>query len=179
MAGGSLLLGAILILRASWLQRGRLPALRLLGWMTAASSLALFIRSLGVEVGITYALLAAALLAYAVIAAGAELRSARAPREPALEPEERPVNWPRIVAKSLLAIVLAGIASIGLGLVFALFMPMPVADRIVVGGLLVPIFWGAGMAWTLCDAKLGRATLLLVVISLASYALAFYPKVLG
>jgi hypothetical protein len=49
-------------------------------------------------------------------------------------------------------------------------------DRIVIGGLLVPMLWGAGMAWTLSDAKLVRATLLLAVISAAAYAAAFLPK---
>jgi hypothetical protein len=49
-------------------------------------------------------------------------------------------------------------------------------DRIVVGGLLVPILWGAGMAWTLSDAKLLRATLVLGSVSVIGYGIAFLPK---
>jgi hypothetical protein len=57
-------------------------------------------------------------------------------------------------------------------------MPMATHDRMVVGGLLVPILWGAGMAWTLSDAKLVRATLVLGSISVLGYGIAFLPKVL-
>ena len=39
---------------------------------------------------------------------------------------------------------------------------MATHDRIVIGGILVPVLWGGGMAWTLSDAKLLRATLLLL-----------------
>ena len=98
------------------------------------------------------------------------------PRDVALEPEERPTNWRRGAAKALLAIVLSGVASIGIGVAFALYMPMATHDRIVIGGILVPVLWGGGMAWTLSDAKLLRATLLLLAISAACYAMAFLPK---
>ena len=111
---------------------------------------------------------------------GVELRPARARsnRDLALEPEDRPTNWPRAIAKSLLAIVLAGVAAIGIGVAFAIAMPLAAPDRIVIGGLLVPMLWGAGMAWTLSDAKLLRATILLGAISALAYGIAFLPKVL-
>ena len=56
-----------------------------------------------------------------------ELRSAPAACRArlALEPEDRPTNWRRGIAKSLLAIVLAGVAAIGIGVAFAVAMPMP------------------------------------------------------
>ena len=57
-------------------------------------------------------------------------------------------------------------------------MPIGAHDRIVVGGLLVPILWGAGMAWTLSDAKLLRATLVLGSVSAVGYGIAFLPKAL-
>ena len=94
----------------------------------------------------------------------------RMPREAALEPEDHPTDWAHSTAKALLAIVLSGAASIGLGLTFALYMPMAVHDRIVIGGVLVPVLWGAGMAWTLSDAKLVRAAaVLLLVITAVCY----------
>jgi hypothetical protein len=96
-----------------------------------------------------------------------------------LEPEERATNWRRGIAKSLLAIVLAGIASIGVGVAIAVAMPLAVYDRIMLGGILVPVLWGGGMAWTLSDAKLLRATIVLVAVSLVSYAIAFLPKVVA
>ncbi len=94
----------------------------------------------------------------------------------AAEPEERPTNWRRAIAKALLAIVLAGVAAFGVGEAFAVAMPIAAPDRIVIGGLLVPVLWGAGMAWTLADAKLLRATIALSIIAAASYTVAFLPK---
>ena len=73
---------------------------------------------------------------------------------------------------------MAGVAAIGVGVAFAVAMPMGPHDRIVIGALLVPILWGGGMAWTLADAKLMRATVILLAISALSYAIAFLPKVL-
>ena len=49
----------------------------------------------------------------------------------------------------------------------------------MLGGILVPVLWGAGMAWTLSDAKLLRATIVLVSLSIVSYGIAFLPKVLA
>ena len=177
----SLALG-VLLLSLSWRRRRGFKAHLLLGgWLLVIVGFIMFSRAWGAEVGISYAALALSCLAYVAIAAGVELRSsrARAPREAALEPEERPTNWRRGIAKSLLAIVLAGIASIGVGVAIAVSMPMAVYDRIMLGGILVPVLWGGGMAWTLSDARLLRATIFLVAVSAVSYAIAFLPKVLG
>jgi hypothetical protein len=57
-------------------------------------------------------------------------------------------------------------------------MPMPVHDRIVIGGLLVPVLWGGGMAWTLSDARLLRATIVLIAAASLGYGVVFLPKVL-
>lgn len=175
-----MLLAGVLLLRRSWLMRragGRLPLLG--AWLLVVGGLAAFDYGWGGEVGTAYGLLALSAAAYLAVLATIEFRQRRTrePRDVALEPEDRPTNWPRAIAKSLLAIVLAGIASIGLGVAFAVAMPMPPADRIVIGGLLVPILWGGGMAWTLCDAKLGRATLVLLGVSALGYGIAFLPKV--
>lgn len=182
VAGLVALAGGIALLGASWRKRrGVKVHLRLGGWIAICAAFVLFARAWGWEVGTFYGVMALSLVAYAIVAAGIEMRAARTrtPREAALEPEERQTNWPRGIAKSLLAVVLAGIASIGVGVAFAVAMPMPVQDRIVIGGILVPVLWGAGMAWTLSDAKLLRATLVLVSVSAASYGIAFLPKVLG
>jgi hypothetical protein len=131
--------------------------------------------------GVGYlALGAISLAAYALIATTHERRidKRREPREATLDPEERPTNWRRGIGKALLAIVLAGIASIGVGVALAIYLPMPPADRAVIGGLLVPILWGGGMAWTLCDPRLVRATIILLAVSALGYGVAFLPKVL-
>jgi hypothetical protein len=181
-AGSISILAGLFLLRLSWLaqRRGRsllLPA----GWLCVIAGIALWIEAWGPEVGTAYGLLGLSIGAYALVLAGADLRSGTrviVVREPALEPEARPTNWGRGIAKSLLAIVLSGIAAIGIGVAFAIAMPMGPHDRIMIGGLLVPILWGAGMAWTLSDARLLRATLVLCSVSALGYGIAFLPKVL-
>jgi hypothetical protein len=179
LIGGALLIGGVALLRASWMRRrGAKAYLRLAGWLLLVAGLGAFIQGWGGEVGTTYALLAVSVVAYGAVAAGIELRTSptRMPRDAALEPEERPTNWRRGAAKALLAIVLSGVAAIGVGVAFALYMPMATHDRIILGGILVPVLWGGGMAWTLSDAKLVRATLLLLAISALCYGVAFLPK---
>lgn len=182
IAGGLLMAAGVVMLRKRWLSRGTDgPAFLIGGWLFVISAFVLLSQAWGAELGTTYALGALSIAAYAVIAATFERRNdkRREPREPALDPEERPTNWRRGVAKSLLAIVLAGVASIGIGVALAIYLPMPPADRAVIGGLLVPIIWGGGMAWTLCDPRLVRATLILLAVSALGYGIAFLPKVLS
>jgi hypothetical protein len=181
LVGAALSAAGIALLRQVWLGRHKAKLTLAFGWLLVLAGIVLFAMAWGAEVGTAYGLLAFSLAAYGIVAAGVELRSgtSRALREAALEPEERPTNWRRGIAKSLLAIVLAGVAAIGIGVAFAVSMPMPAHDRIVIGGVLVPVLWGGGMAWTLSDAKLLRATILLVAVSALSYGIAFLPKVLS
>ena len=147
-----------------------------------AASFAVYSQTVSAEVAAAYGLLLLSVVAFAVVLNTIELRNrgSRATASAvALEPEQRQTDWRRAIAKSLLAIVLAGVTAIGIGVAFAVAMPFDAHDRIVIGGLLVPILWGAGMAWTLADAKLVRATVILLAISAVSYAIAFLPKVLA
>lgn len=180
-AGVLLFLGGVALLRWAWLAKrpANLPFI-VAGWLTIAAAFWTFSHAFGAEVGIAYSLIVLALAAYLIIFLGREVRSPKAQkvRELALEPEGRPTNWSRAVAKALLSIVLAGVAAIGIGVAFAVAMPIPTHDRIVIGGVLVPVLWGAGMAWTLSDAKLLRAAMMLGSVSLVSYGIAFLPKVL-
>jgi hypothetical protein len=174
------LVAGVALLRLAWL-RGKARIATLGGWFLVGGALYGFIYIWGAEMGSAYGLLALSAVAFGVIAFGLERRVARVRpgRDVALEPEDRPTNWPRAIAKSFLAIVLAGVAAVGIGVAFAIHMPLVPTDRIVIGGILVPVLWGAGMAWTLSDAKLVRAMLLLAVISTAAYAAAFLPKMLS
>lgn len=174
------LLAGLLVLRSRWANRksGRYKVLA--GWALIFAGFLIFSQVWSGELGTAFGLLAISAVAYALIAATVQRRTTgqRDRSDVALEPEQRPTNWPRAIGKSLLAIVLAGIASIGLGVAFAVSMPMDAPDRIVIGGILVPVLWGAGMAWTLSDPKLIRATIILVCLSAAGYGIAFLPKVL-
>jgi hypothetical protein len=181
LAGGLLMAAGVVMLRQRWLARRETGiAWLLFGWLAVIAGFVALAEGWGAEMGTTYALGALSLAAYALIALTAERRTdkQRAPRE-ALDPEERPTNWRRGVAKSLLAIVLSGIAAIGVGVALAIYLPLPPPDRAVIGGLLVPVLWGGGMAWTLCDPRLGRATLILIAVSAFGYGIAFLPKVIS
>jgi hypothetical protein len=179
----ALLTAGVSLLYRSWKTRRRSgPNLTIAGWAVIAAGVVAFSMIDGGEVGTTYALLALSLAGYAIIAATMEFRTSRARNARdvvAEEPEQRPANWPRAVFKAFLAIVFAGIAAIGVGVAFAVAMPLQIHDRIVIGGLLVPILWGGGMAWTLADAKLLRATIFLLLVSAIGYGIAFLPKVVG
>jgi len=184
LGGALLLVCGVLALRFCWRRRPDAgPYIAGAGWLAILAGVVIFAKAWdgnGV-LGTAYGMLAMSVVAYVVVAAGMEVRAARRPSasSKALEPEERRTNWLRGTAKAFLAIVLAGITAIGLGVAFALRMPLDTHDRIVVGGLLVPLLWGAGMAWTLCDARLVRATIVLVTASVFGYGVAFLPKVLG
>jgi hypothetical protein len=181
IAGGLIMAAGVVMLRKRWLTRGSDGIAFLIGgWLAVLGSFVLLGEAFGAELGTTYALGALSIAAYAVVAATYERRESkrRGPRESAFDPEERPTNWRRGIAKSLLAIVLAGIASIGVGVALAIYLPLPPADRAVLGGLLVPILWGGGMAWTLSDPRLVRATVILTTVSVLGYGIAFLPKVL-
>jgi hypothetical protein len=182
LVGTAALMVGVCLLSVSWRRRRDTKVHLLLGgWGLITAGFVAFSHGWGAEVGIAFATLAFSCVAYAIVAGGAEFRRGRdrAPREAALEPEDRPTNWRRGIANSLLAIALAGIASIGVGVAIAVATPIAVYDRIMLGGILVPILWGGGMAWTLSDARLLRATIVLITVSLVSYAIAFLPKVLG
>lgn len=176
-----LIAAGVFLLRRAWTRRhAAAPVLTGVGWLCVLGGTFVFARNAGPLPGIAIAMLCLSLVAYVVIAAGMELRPARAGvrREVALAPEERRTTLARGSAKAFLAIVLSGIASIGLGVAYALRMPLDTHDRIIIGGVLVPVLWGAGMAWTLCDAKLLRATIVLLSLSALGYGAAFLPKLL-
>lgn len=176
-----LFLAGIMMLRSRWANQksGRYKVAA--GWALIVAATIVLSHIWSGELGTSFGLLAISVIAYLIIAATVQIRkpNERAPANSSLEPEHRPTNWTRAIGKSLLAIVLAGFASIGLGVAFAVSMPMDAPDRIVIGGILVPVLWGAGMAWTLADAKLLRATIILLSLSAAGYGIAFLPKVIA
>jgi hypothetical protein len=169
-------LGAGLMLRAAW--RGASPARPWLiagAWAVLAASLVAGAVLLGGARGPAIVLALASVVALTLIAAGVELRDAKrkAPRELALEPSDRRrIAW-RGWLRGVLAGPLAGIAALGCGLAVAICAPGAVQSRMVIGGLMVPFLWAAGMAWTLSDDKILRATGVLVGVSVVTLGAAF------
>ena len=64
------------------------------------------------------------------------------------------------------------IAAMGVGIAYAALAPGEQQTRLVVGGLIVPVAWGACMAWTLADNRILRATAVLVGVALVSFTAA-------
>jgi hypothetical protein len=169
------LAGAVL-LRQAWRTPGpRRPWLIGGGWGLMAVTLVAGAVLLGGARGPAIVLALASVTALALVAAGVELRDAKrkAPRELALEPSDRRrIAW-RGWLRGFLAGPLAGIAALGCGLAVAICAPGAVQSRMVIGGLMVPFLWAAGMAWTLSDDKILRATGVLVGVSVVTLGAAF------
>lgn len=176
LAGCGLLLvagmAAALLLRQAWRQRGRRrPWLIVAGWLAVIATVVGSGWVLGAARGPFAAFALIPFAALALILIGVQIRdpSKRAPRELALEPSDRASKAWRGWLRWALAGPIAGIAAMGVGLAWTVWMPGPPQTRMVVGGLLVPVLWGAGMAWTLADNKILRATAVLVGVTLVTF----------
>ena len=166
---------AALILRRAWRRRdGARPWLMLAGWGALAAAVLGAAPFLGPARGPFMASALVSFGALAVVAASLQKRTGRSrpPREVALEPSERASKAWRGWLRVLLAGPLGGIAAMGVGLAWTVWVPGPPQTRIVLGGLLVPILWAAGMAWTLADDKILRATAVLSSVTLVTFTAA-------
>lgn len=168
-------LGGAWALRQSWNLgggQGRLPWL-LSGWALLAASLITPAWVLGTVRGPFIALALIPLAALLLVATGFQIRTARAGRAGrdslAPEPLERPGSTWRTVLRWSLAGPIGMIAALAIGIAYAVWMPGAAQTRLVVGGLLVPVVWGAAMAWTLADNRIIRATAVLVGTALVGF----------
>lgn len=165
-------LAAGVVLRRAWRTRNaQRPWLILGGWALVAAAVATAAVTLGAARG---PFLAVALVPFAVlalIAATIQIRDPkkRPPRELALEPSDRPSKAWRGWLRGVLAGPLGGIAAMGVGLAYTVWMPGEPQTRMVIGGLLAPLLWAGGMAWTLSDNKILRATAVLLGVTVATF----------
>lgn len=167
---------AVLMLREAWRRGGPgRPRLIAGAWTLLAATLVASGFLLGGARGPAIVLALGSTVALALVTAGVELRDARkkVPRELALEPSERRrIAW-RGWLRGVLAGPLAGVAALGCGLAIAICAPGAVQSRMVIGGLMVPFLWAGGMAWTLSDDKILRATAVLTGVSILTLGAAF------
>lgn len=147
-------------------------ALILAGWAIAAVAIWLAVAPYGATRGPFIALTLISIGPLLVVIFNIERRNARskAPREIALEPSDRPSRAWRGWLRGLLAGPLGGITAMGVGLAWATFVPGDPQTRIVIGGCLVPILWAGGMAWTLSDDKILRATAVLASVAIVTFS---------
>ncbi|MGJ8562198.1 MAG: hypothetical protein ACSHXY_01490 [Alphaproteobacteria bacterium] len=169
-------LGGIAALKFAWVNAGRLrPYAILAGWALLALSLFLFAKALGGEIGVPVGSVIICVTALVFVLANMEVRQKKAPRvrEAVIDPATRKKVWWRGLIRVLLAGPVSGAAAFGVGTALSTKLPMTPVNAVAVGGLMVPLIWGAGMAWTLSDDKILRALAVLLSVCAASYPIAF------
>lgn len=157
------------LLRRAWLAKADDGGgYRLAGWGMILFSLAWPTIVIGPALGLFVALAAISTGALGMVATGATFRKARAARAGsgrdslAPEPLERPTTRWRTTLRWLLAGPIGMIAAMAIGIAYSVWVPGAPQTRLVIGGLIVPVVWGAAMAWTLADNRILRATAVLV-----------------
>jgi len=165
------------LLRRAWLDRAHTNR-RLVstGWALILLGLVWPAWVLGSARGPFVALSLTSLAALAVVAAGVKIRRGRkhTGRESlAPEPSDRATTRWRETLRWLLAGPIGMIAAMAVGIAYAALSSGEPQTRIVLGGLLVPLVWGAAMAWTLADDRILRACAVLVGIALAGFSIAY------
>lgn len=163
------------LLRRSWQSKAQTRGLVLGGWLLIAASLVWPAWVLGAARGFFIALVLVSTVALAMVGLGYSIRhaKARAARESlAPEPSDRATTKGRETLRWLLAGPIGMIAAMGVGIAWAALVPGEQQTRLVVGGLIVPVVWGACMAWTLADNRILRATAVLVSVAVVSFSAA-------
>jgi hypothetical protein len=163
------------LLRRSWLGKQQQTGLVVLGWLLIAAATILPVWLLGPARGPFIALAIVSTAALGIVAANYTVRQAkaRAARESlAPEPSDRATTKGRETLRWLLAGPIGMVAAMGVGIAWAAFVPGEQQTRLVIGGLIVPVAWGACMAWTLADNRILRATAVLVGVALVSFTAA-------
>jgi len=163
------------LLRRSWQGKQQQTGPVVAGWLLILAAIIAPAWVLGPARGPFVALAIVSTAALAVVAAGYTIRQAkaRAARESlAPEPSDRTTTKGRETLRWLLAGPIGMIAAMGVGIAWAALVPGEQQTRLVVGGLIVPVAWGACMAWTLADNRILRATAVLTGVALVSFTAA-------
>jgi hypothetical protein len=173
VAGGAV---SALLLRSAWQSRSASRAWLIAGaWAAIAVLLIAGAPLLGTARSIFIAVTLISVAALGVVASGIQFRPARAAVDKAsiaLEPSDRPSRVWRGVLRFLLAGPIGGIAAIGVGVAWAVWLPSDPQTRIVTSGLVVPVLWGGLMAWTLSDDRIIRATAVLAGVAVVTFSFA-------
>lgn len=167
---------AALVLKRAWATpSARRPWLILIGWVLVALVLLVPSLTLGGAQGPFIASTLVSVAALAVVGRNIQIRQARTrgSRSLAPEPSDRPSRAWRGWLRAALAGPLGMVAAMGVAIAYVTLVPGLPQDRIVIGGLMIPVLWGAAMAWTLADDRILRATAVLVGVSLVTFGAAW------
>lgn len=138
------------------------------GWAMLVVALTVMSRRDGIVVGTTITLLAFSLCGFVAVAINMERRIARSRpariAAPAVVGQSKGAWWGRGLTTFFLAMIAAlAIGSAGAGL--PLGRP---ADRVTIGGIILPIFWAGFGIWALSDPRPRRPAIGLAAIGLCS-----------
>ncbi|EJL34475.1 hypothetical protein [Novosphingobium sp. AP12] len=163
-------------LRRAWRAKAAdKPRWRALGWTTIIVTLLWPAWVMGSVRGPFIGVTLLSVAAMVVVAAGVQVRAARAGRTGngslAPEPVERPTTRWRTTLRWLLAGPIGMITAMAVGICYAVWVPGEPQTRLIIGALIVPAVWGGAMAWTLADARILRATAVLVGTALAGFGI--------
>lgn len=168
--------GAGLLLRRAWSQRrGSRAGLILGAWTVLAGLLVVAVVPMGGPRGVFIAATLISVGILGVAASSLQVRPARAAADKASlapEPSDRQSRAWRGVLRFLLAGPIGGIAAMGVAVAWTVWLPADAKTRIVTGGLVAPLLWGALMAWTLSDDKIIRATAMLLGVAVVTFGIA-------
>lgn len=166
---------AVLLLKRAWGERGpSRPWLIAAGWAIAALVVLIPSFLMGGAQGPFIAMTLVSLAAYVLVARNVQFRTSRARGDKSLapEPSDRPSRAWRGWLRAGLAGPIGMVAAMGVSIAYVTLVPGAPQTRIVVGGLMIPVLWGAAMAWTLADDKILRATAVLVGTAIVGFAAA-------
>ncbi|MBU3068373.1 hypothetical protein KOI40_01010 [Aestuariicella sp. G3-2] len=160
--------GGVGCLYAAWRQKQSAPLLIAFGWGGLLVSLVTWSGLLGVEFGVTYALIALSLVAWLLVGLSAGSSRVKLKAKPSL-PLSRPLL--RTLGKHtgllFLAVVLAGVVAAFVGVGVLRVLPMERANTVIVSILLFPLVWGGLSCWYCAAERLLKP----VLISVAAGAL--------
>jgi hypothetical protein len=180
IAGACAALSGAWGLRNAWAQPGRTRVLwTLTGWALFAASLALWRLSGWGEAAIAFWLTGGMVLAYALVVASLSMRARKknGTQAASLDPARRPTRPWRAALRFLTAGLVSGVAALLACAAYVVLVPGVLIDRVAAAAFLLPLLWGAAMAWTLSDSKLVRPAVGLAVVVLFCAGLAFLPNV--
>lgn len=158
----------VLALRYAWADsaRGRLPVFA--GWSMLVLALPGWTAVAALDKAVALTMLAPSLVAFPVIAAGVEYKRAGPPRRPRRDAAELTAEFGRtrrLVSRTILAGPVAALAASALGMAVCLRAPMGEADRLILGGFLVPLAWAVFAGWALADTRVGRVLTILGLVT--------------
>lgn len=144
------------------------------GWLLIAASAVPWVRHAGVEFGVAYLAIAVALAAWTWIVITRDTPRAARPDPPRAEgPRPTRAAARQTLLRLLVAIPLAGTASLLAAVAFIVPLRWGAADRYVLAILIAPIVWAGLAIWAGVMTRLLRAAAVLAIIAATASAILF------